>query len=115
MLEDALRARLLGSPALARHALGADEDHLAGLDIVQVDGADQVEGAGFGGEDVALASAGDFHLAHGERAEAVRVARDDDAVLGEEDEREGAFELQQGLAQRAGEGALLASARAGGG
>src|ERR1035437_10105028 len=65
MLEDTLGTGLLRSVALARHAFGADDHHLAGIDLVQVDRADQVEGAGLGGEDVALAAAGDFHFADG--------------------------------------------------
>jgi hypothetical protein len=73
---------------------------------VQVDGADQVEGAGFGREHVALASAGEFHLAHGERAETMRVAGHDDAVLRQEHQRKCAFQLQQRVAQRAGQGAF---------
>ena len=85
---------------------GPTHDHLAGLHVVQVHRADQVEGAGFGGEDVALAAARDFHFAHRERPEAVRVARHDDAVLRQEDQRERAFELQQRFAQRARKRAL---------
>ena len=76
--------RCSGRVALARHAFGSDDHHLAGLHVVQVDGADQIEGAGLRGEDVALAAAGDFHLAHGQRTEAVRIARHDDAVLAPE-------------------------------
>ena len=115
MLEDALRARLLGSVALARHAFGPDDHHLAGLDIVQVDGADQVEGAGLGSEHVALAAAGQFHLAHRQRAEAVRIARHDDAVLRQEHQRERAFELQQRLAQARRPACARASAPPGAG
>ena len=48
--------------------------------------------------------AADFELPHGERTEALRIARDDDAVLREEDQRERAFELQQRVAQRARQG-----------
>ncbi len=106
VFEDTLRARLLRSVALARDAFGPDDHHLAGIDFVQVDRADQVEGAGLGGEDVALAAAGDFHFAHRQRAEAVRIARHDDAVLGEEHQGERAFQLQQRIAQGAGQRAL---------
>src|ERR1035441_6706606 len=56
MFKDALGTRLLRGVALAGQAFGADDHHLAGVDIVQIDRADQVEGAGFGGEDVALAA-----------------------------------------------------------
>ena len=57
----------------------------------------------------------DFELAHGERAEAAGVAGDDDAVLREEDEREGAFELEQRVAQGVAAGASRGSGRPGGG
>ena len=52
VLEDALRARLFGSVAFAGDAFGPDDHHLAGLHIVEVDGVDQIERAGFRGEDV---------------------------------------------------------------
>ncbi len=52
----------------------------------------------------------DFQLAHGKRAEASGIARDDDAVMREEDEREGAFELQEGIAKGGFEG-LFAGVR----
>ena len=81
VLEHAVGVVAHRSIALARQALGADDDHFAGLDIVQIDRVDQVERAGFRREHIAGAAAGKFHLAECERPEAVRIARDQDAVL----------------------------------
>ena len=106
VFEGALGQRLDGRITLMRDAFGAHDHHFAGLDIVQVNGVDQIEGARFRREHVALAAAGNFHFAHGERAETMRAARDDDAVLREKDQRKGAFELQQRVAERAGEGSF---------
>ncbi len=49
---------------------------------------------------------GKFHLAHRERAESVRIARDDHAFLRQKHERERAFQLQQGITERARKRAL---------
>ena len=106
VLKHTLGALLLRRIALARHPFRADFHHFARFHVVQVDGADQVEGAGFGGEHVAFAAAGDFHFAHRERAEAVRIARHQDAILRQQHQRESAFHLQQRLAQRASQRAL---------
>ena len=109
MLEDALGQLAHRREPLAGDAFRTDDHHLARLDVVEIDRAHQVEGAGFRGEHVALVAA-HLHLAHGEGAESVGVAGYDDAVGGQEDQREGAFQLQHGFAQRAGQRAL---ARAG--
>ena len=85
---------------------GPDDHHLARLHVVQVHGVDQIEGAGLGREHVALAAAGNFHLAHGQRPEAMRIARHDDAVLRQEHQRKRAFQLQQRSRKRAGQRAL---------
>src|SRR5262249_53312022 len=110
MLEHAFGQVPHGSVALARDALRADDDHLARLDVVEIHGADQVEGASFRRKHVTGFAARQLHLAYSERAEAVRIAGDNDAIGGQEDERERALELQHGFAQRARQGAL---ARAG--
>ena len=59
--------------------------HLAGLDVAHVGGADEIERAGLRADDPGVAE-----TAERERAEAVRIARGDQAILGEEREREGA-------------------------
>ncbi len=86
MLENALRARLLGGVALARHTLGADDHHLARLHFIQIHRAHQVESAGFRREYVRDAAAGKFHLPRGQWPETVRIARHDDAVFGQKDQ-----------------------------
>ena len=110
VLENAMRVVAHRSVALPRHSFGADDDHFAGFDIAQVDRADQVERAGFRREHVAHAPARKLHLPERERAEAVRIASDDDAVIGEKNQGKCAFQLEQGFAQSARQRAL---ARAG--
>ena len=94
------------SVALAGQALGSHDHHLAGFDVVQIDGVDQVERAGFRREHVAGAAAGHFHLAERERPETMRIARDQDAVLRQKHQRKSAFQLQQRFAQRGGQSLL---------
>ena len=69
-------------------------------------GAQQVEGAGFGGEDDGVGAVGVADAAHGERAEAARIAGGEDAVAGHHHDGEGAFDLRErigdGVDQRAG-------------
>ena len=70
-------------------------------------GAQQIEGAGFGGEDedVGRAVLAD-DAAHGERAEAARIAGGEDAVARHHDDGEGAVDLRErvgdGVDQRGG-------------
>ena len=52
-----------------------------------------------------------FHLAHRQRTESVRIAGDDDAVFREKHQRKRAFQLQQRVAQSPGQRAFAASAR----
>ena len=52
---------------------------------------------------VAVVAVSTSQLTHRERTEAVRIARDDDAVLRQEHQRERAFNLQQRFAQAPGE------------
>jgi hypothetical protein len=91
---------------LAGDTLRTDDHHLTRLDVVEVHGANQVEGAGFRRKHVAGFAARQFHLAHGERAETVRITGNDDTVGRQEDERKCAFQLQHGFTQRAGQRAL---------
>ncbi len=95
VLEDAGGGRdgLLGVAA-AGDAVFGDHDELAGLDVALVLCVEEIEGAGFGGEDEGVGCAvvaGD--AAHGEGAEAVRVAGGEDAVAGHHDDGEGAVDL----------------------
>ena len=60
------------------------------------------------GEDDGVGAAGVLHAAHGERAEAARIAGGEDAVARHHDDGEGAFDLGErvgdGVDQRAGAG-----------
>ena len=51
VLEDAARLRLLRRVEARMHSFRADDDQLARLDLALIGCADQVEGAGLGGED----------------------------------------------------------------
>ncbi len=68
-----------------------DDDHFSGLDIPNVGGADQVEGAGLRGQNIGIA-----HLSDGERAEAVGVTDSDEGVGKKGQEGVGALDVRQG-------------------
>ncbi len=99
VFEHAMRMRADRSIALPRHSVLAHDHHLARLHIAQVDGVDQIERAGLGGEYVADRAARQFHLPECQRPESVRIARDNDAVFRQKHQRKRAFQLQQRLAQ----------------
>ena len=67
MLEDAVLVRLLRGEAQRFDAALRDAHQFAGLDLANVFGADQIEGAGFGSDQPGVAQA-----AEAERAEAAR-------------------------------------------
>ena len=71
-------------PVLVEH------DDLAVLDVAHIFGADDVERAGFRGED-----RGAVELADHQRADAERIAGADELLVGEADEGVGAFERAQ--------------------
>src|SRR5699024_61771 len=75
VLEDAAGALDLGE-ALRAQAVAVDRQHLAGLDLTDERGADDVEGARLGGDDPAALEA-----AEDERAHALRVTRRVEGVL----------------------------------
>ena len=107
MLEDATGLREASGVFARGDAVGRDHDELAGLDVADVFGAQQVEGAGFGGknEDIRRAVLAD-DAAHGERAEAAWIAGGEDAVARHHDDGEGAVDLRErvgdGIDQRGG-------------
>ena len=88
VLEDAGPHGLTRREADRFDALVRDDDDLAVLDVAHEAGADDVERAGLGGEDVAA-----VELAEHERADAERIARADQLLVGERDERIGALDL----------------------
>ena len=58
-------------------------------------GAEQIEGAGFAGKDDGVGAVGVLHAAHGERAEAARIAGGEDAVARHHDDGESALDLRE--------------------
>ena len=82
-----------------------DDHDLAILDFADELGADDVERAGFGGQDRAA-----IELAEHERADAERIARADQLLVGDADEGIGALDLTNSLDEALDE-LLLAAAR----
>ena len=82
------RKRLAGfrAPPSSRH------DDLAVLDVADESRADDVERAGLGGEDRAA-----VEFAEHQRADAERIARADQLLVGQRDQRIGALDLAQRL------------------
>ena len=74
------------------HAVVVEYHDLAVLDVAHVFRADDVERAGLRGEDRMA-----VELADHQRTDAERIARADQLLVGEADERIGAFELAQPL------------------
>ncbi len=112
MLEDAARLRLLRGVEARMHAFGSNDDQFARLDLALVDGADQVEGAGFGGEDDGVGAMRRLsgNAAHHQRTEAARIARGKDAVGRQHDQRKCAFQAAQRIGHGVGQ-RLLARTR----
>ena len=88
---------------MALYAALRNDDHLAIFHIAHEAGADDVQGAGLGGENVVS-----VELAEHERADAERVARADQLLVREADERVGALDLAERL-DEAVENARLAA------
>ena len=74
----------------APHPVGVDDDDLAVLDVADELRADDVERAGLRAEDRAA-----VELAEHERADAERIARADQLLVGQRDESVGALDLGQ--------------------
>ena len=106
VLEDAPRG-LRGREREGAQAGGVDGDQLAGLDLADDGGADDVERGGLAGDDPAA-----LEPAEHERTDAARVAGRVERVLVHEDEAEGAPQLRQHLEGGRLEGAVRRSPRA---
>jgi hypothetical protein len=108
MLEDAARLRNTARVLAAGDAVLRDHDQFAGKNVADELGAEQIESAGFRREDDGVGTARIFHAPHGERAEAVRIARGKDAVARHHDNGKRAFDLRKrigdGVDQRTGTG-----------
>ena len=102
ILENAETVRCGHERAEAAHAVLIDDDHFTGGDVAHVIGANDVEGAGFGGEDVGVAQ-----FAQHQRAHAVRIADADELRRREDDEGEGAFHLLHRVDQAVFHGGAL--------
>ena len=88
MLEDAGARLDLLERAEGAQAAVVDDDQLAGLDLAKEARADDVERDRLGREDRGLAE-----LAHHQRPDPERVAAGDQSLLGEDQQRIGAFDL----------------------
>ena len=86
------RAGCLGKREEALHPVAVDDHHLAVLDVADEFRADDVERAGLRAEDRAA-----VELAKHQRADAERIARADQLLVGQRHERIGAFDLGQRL------------------
>ena len=100
VLEDAALGVGLGEP-LGAQAVGVDRDQLAGLDLTDQAGADDVEGRGLAGHHPAA-----LEPAEDQGPDPLRVAGGVERVLVHEDEAERAAELGQDLQRRRLEGAV---------
>ena len=92
VFEDAGPRRLPRQREEALHAVAVDDDHLAVLDVANEFRANDVERAGLRAKNRAA-----VELAEHERADAERVARADQLLVGQRDERVRALDLGQGL------------------
>ena len=103
------RCRAAAAPAGTAGAICAPsseiDDDLAVLDVAHVARADDVERAGLRGQDRAA-----VELAQHQRADAERIARADQLLVGQRDERIGAFDLAQRLDEAVDEAVAAASA-----
>ncbi len=108
VLEDAAGLRAGGSVEARSNALRTDDHQFTRLHVALVGRADQIEGAGFGSENngvVLLARLGG-NPAHGQRAEAARIAGGKDPVGADHDQRERAFHAAKRVGNGIGKGLL---------
>ena len=103
VFEDAKPRRVFRHESVALDSLAGDHHHFAVLHLAHELGADDVERAGLGGQHPGLAE-----LAEDQRPDAEGIARADQLLMGEADQRIGAFDLEQGLDQLLDEALLLA-------
>ena len=92
IFENARPWRLPGQREEALHPVAVDDHHFAVLDVADEFRPDDVERAGLRAQDRAA-----LELAEHERADAERIARADQLLVGQRDERIGALDLGQGL------------------
>src|SRR5258708_16807796 len=107
VLENALLERFFGCEMDGLDAHFRDAHHFAGLDLADVLRVKQIEGAGFGSDEPGVEAAGSSEFSENERAEAARVAHGVKFIFRENEKRVGAFDLIEGVANRAGKIASL--------
>ena len=90
ILEDAEGLARLGEGELGADSLIVDHDNLSRLEVADEGRPDQVEGAGFGGEDPSV-----IKLAEGKGAQTAGIAEADDLVLSHDHHGKGPFETAQ--------------------
>src|SRR5579864_2484921 len=99
VLKDASGLLHLRSEVARESAFRTDDDHLSGLDVTLIDGADEIERAGFRGEDNCVAGGTAVgNASHGKRTKAARIANGKDAVARHHDERKRAFDPAKSVA-----------------
>ena len=102
VFEDAGPRRLRRERLVAVRAGLVEHDDFAGLDVADIFGADHVERAGFRGQDRAA-----VEVAEHQRADAERIARADQLLVGQRDQRVSAFDRAQRLDEAVDETAAL--------
>src|SRR5215472_10887201 len=101
VLENALLMLLRGREVDGLDAAFRDAHHFTGLDFADVLRVQQVERAGFRSHEPGKGATRRQKLAEGQRAEAARVTHGVQLVAGKNEERIGAFDLIQCVAERA--------------
>ena len=102
VLEDAVGRLFLRQREAGLDVVRVDHQHLARLDVADVAGVNEVEGAGLGGHHVTAAD-----LAEAQRPEAVRVARHEQEFRGEEQNGVRALDDPQRIDEGVEQGAPL--------
>src|SRR5690242_13047984 len=101
MLENALLMRLGGREVNGLDAALGDAHHFSRFDFADVLRVEEIESAGFAGDEPGGVAAGSCEFAENERSEAARIADGVKLVSGENQKRIGAFDLIQRVAERA--------------
>src|SRR5260370_37827953 len=110
VLENALLERLFWREVNGLDAGFGDAYHFAGFDLADVLGVEQIESASFRGNEPGIEAAGGSEFAENERTEAARIAHGVEFVFCEDEKRVRAFDLIEGVTDRAG---TIAGLRAG--
>src|SRR5262249_57797241 len=99
MLKDAELVRLFRRETNRLQSGSRNTQHLAGFDLPDVVRVEEIERAGFAGDDPSGFAVGRDHPAEIQRAEAARIANRVELVGGKDYQREGAFDFIESVAQ----------------